>query len=151
MPWRSTDARERIVMTERVQITISGIRYGDGQREDVEMTARGEYFEKGGTHYIRYDEGEGADVIRNLLKLRPDRMELVKKGAVNAHMIFWQGKKTATSYVTSAGRLDMEIQTRRLAVFRREKEVEAETEYTLAISGQYVSDNRIAVRVAPAE
>lgn len=137
-------------MTEQIQITVKGIRYGDGEKETMELTAAGEYLEKDGTRYIRYDEaGEGTDVIRNMIKLRPDCMEMVKKGAVSTRMVFRQGKKTCASYMTPAGQLFMEIQTSHLAVtWLGEGQLEAEAEYTLTINGQCLSENRVTVMAA---
>ncbi len=137
-------------MTERVWITISGVRYEDGQKEEVETAAAGTYFEKGGTHYIRYDQEDGEDFIHNMIKIRTDRMEIVKKGAVDTRMIFEKGRKNAAPYMTLAGRLLMEISTREFMAFQSGKLVGAETEYALAINGQHVSDNRITVRVTSA-
>ena len=117
-------------MTKRVWVAISGVRYADGEREDVEMAAAGEYFEKDGISYVRYDEDEGTDTVRSMIKLRPDCMEIVKKGP--------------------AGELFMEIRTGRLEVYKDNGTLEAETEYSLMINGQHVSDNRIAVRVSAA-
>lgn len=137
-------------MTKRVWVAISGVRYADGEGEDVEMAAAGEYFEKDGISYVRYDEDEGTDTVRSMIKLRPDCMEIVKKGAVNTTMIFQQGKNTLASYMTPAGELFMEIRTGRLEVYKDNGTLEAETEYSLMINGQHVSDNRIAVRVSAA-
>ena len=77
-------------MTKDVLITISGMQMIDGDNSDIEMITTGAYYMKNGKHYITYDEVlEGYEgKIRNLIKIQPDSMDIIKSGLTNVHMTF---------------------------------------------------------------
>ena len=89
-------------MTKDVLITISGMQMIDGDNSDIEMITTGAYYMKNGKHYITYDEVlEGYEgKIRNLIKIQPDSMDIIKSGLTNVHMTFEKNKKRLTCYAT---------------------------------------------------
>ena len=92
-------------MTKDVLITISGVQMLDDDDEDVEMVTRGDYYQKNGKHYIMYDEQmEGFEgTVKNIIKVSPGSVDIIKKGITSAHMQFEKNKKNLSCYNTSGG------------------------------------------------
>lgn len=94
-------------MTKDVLIKISGLQAMDGESDDVEIITAGDYFQKNGKHYIIYEEAmEGFEgTIRNVIKVTPRKMDVLKSGVATAHMVFEQDQKALTRYVTPMGEM----------------------------------------------
>lgn len=137
-------------MTQNARITISSTQTADGQEEHMELSVAGSCYEKNGNYYILYEEAAETDreTVRNMIKLTPDSVEIIKRGAVSASMVFQKGKQSRTAYQTSAGRLMMEFQTSRLNWRETGEGLEAEIGYGLSINGIRVSDCSVRIRVA---
>ena len=105
-------------MKKDVLITISGIHMMDDEDSDVEMIVRGDYYYKNGKHYILYDEVvEGLEgTIRNVIKVSPTGMDIIKRGAANTHMQFEKDKKNLSCYVTPMGDLMVGVQASRIQI-----------------------------------
>ena len=80
-------------MTKEVMVTLSGLQLGDSGEDTVETVHIGEYYEKNGVHYLFFDELlEGHKTpIRNMLKLRNEKLEVRKRGPVSAELVFEEG------------------------------------------------------------
>ena len=135
-------------MTKEVTVIIDGLQFG-AEDEAVSMIAPGVYHHSHGKHYIQYEEnaesGEGS--TQSTIKITPKRIEIVKKGVITSHMIFAVGKPSQTLYQTPYGDLFLEIQTNELVVEATTEEILASFHYTLSANGDYLSDNRIVIRV----
>ena len=100
-------------MTRDVLITISGIQLADGDSNEVEMITAGDYFQKNGSHYILYDEVmEGQnDIIKNTIKIRPEGLDIIKRGSSSVHMTFEKDRKNLSCYATPFGEMMIGINT----------------------------------------
>ena len=80
-------------MKTDVKISIRGIQ-DNADEESVEVVSLGEMYEKGGKIYVSYEEGTegvcGADceLVKSMLKVCPDQVEIIKKGAAETHIVF---------------------------------------------------------------
>ena len=76
-------------MVKDVLVSISGVQMADGEDSDVEMITAGNYYQKDGKHYILFDEAvEGMNgKIRNTIKITAERLEIIKHGLTNVHMV----------------------------------------------------------------
>ena len=126
-------------MTKDVLISITGVHTLDGDSGDVELITTGNYYEKNGVRYLLYDESmEGLDQpVKNVVKIRPDTMEIIKRGGVNVHMTFRRGVTVMASYVTPFGEMLVGITTERIRL--EETDGTLWVEYILEINGQQVS------------
>lgn len=138
-------------MTREVLISISGAQFSDNDIEDVEMITTGDYFLKNGKHYIVYEEvGDGGmEMIKNTIKIRPDSMDIIKKGTTNTHMVFEKNKKNLSCYLTPFGELMIGISTNDIRVEEEENLLKVDVEYSLDINYEHVSDCNITVSVRP--
>ena len=97
-------------MTKDVLLSISGLHQdvtgieaqGDEPgNEPIEVIAPANYYEKNGKHYVIYDElVEGIPgTIKNKVRIMDDRkVEIIKSGITNTHMVFEKDKINMTQY-----------------------------------------------------
>ena len=100
-------------MQKEVLIHVRGLQMMDaqGDQEPIEIIVPGQYYFRNGSHYLRYEEllDETAEPTINYIKVSGKGLEVSKKGLVNVHMVFEQGKKNMTYYTTpSDGNLSYE-------------------------------------------
>lgn len=136
-------------MTKDVLITISGMQMIDGDNSDIEMITTGAYYMKNGKHYITYDEVlEGYEgKIRNLIKIQPDSMDIIKSGLTNVHMTFEKNKKRLTCYATPMGDMMVGLSTRSIHVSEKEDRLNVLVEYSLDINYEHISECNIQVAI----
>ena len=100
-------------MEKEVLIHVKGLHMMDTPEGDepIEIVVPGEYYFRNGSHYLRYEEmlEDHGDPTVNYIKISPKGMEVRKKGQVNTHMVFEQGKRNMAFYTTSFGTLDMKV------------------------------------------
>jgi uncharacterized beta-barrel protein YwiB (DUF1934 family) len=136
-------------MTKNVLITISGIRVTGEENEDIEMMIRGEYYLKNGKHYILYEEAvEGfSDTIKNVIKISPTGMDIMKKGAATTHMQFEKDKKILSCYSTPMGDLMVGVEAKNIRLDEQPDSLSVEVDYALDINYEHLSDCSIRVDV----
>ncbi len=136
-------------MTKDVLITIRGVHTLDHEDNDVEMIVRGDYYQKNGKHYILYEEIlEGAEErVKNVIKISPSSMDIIKKGVTNSRMLFEKNKKNLSCYSTSVGNLVIGIQANHFYVEEQENSIKVNVDYSLDINYEHMSDCRICVDV----
>ena len=136
-------------MTKDVLITIRGVHTLDHEDNDVEMMVRGDYYQKNGKHYILYEEIlEGAEErVKNVIKISPSSMDIIKKGVTNSRMLFEKNKKNLSCYSTPVGNLVIGIQANHFYVEEQENSIKVNVDYSLDINYEHMSDCRICVDV----
>ena len=136
-------------MTKDVLITIRGVHTLDHEDNDVEMIVRGDYYQKNGKHYILYEEIlEGAEErVKNVIKISPSSMDIIKKGVTNSRMLFEKNKKNLSCYSTPVGNLVIGIQANHFYVEEQENSIKVNVDYSLDITYEHMSDCRICVDV----
>lgn len=136
-------------MTKDVLITISGVQMLDEEDMDVEMVTRGDYYQRNGKHYILYDEVmEGFEgTVRNVIKVSPESVDIIKQGAASARMQFEKNKKNLSCYTTPLGDLMIGIQANRISIDEGQDHLKINVEYSLDINYQHASDCNISVSV----
>lgn len=136
-------------MTKDVLITIRGAHTLDHEDNDVEMIVRGDYYQKNGKHYILYEEIlEGAEErVKNVIKISPSSMDIIKKGVTNSRMLFEKNKKNLSCYSTPVGNLVIGIQANHFYVEEQENSIKVNVDYSLDINYEHMSDCRICVDV----
>ena len=142
-------------MTKEVLITIQGLQFdveaeNDEELDKIESIYPGEYYNRSGAHYIMYEElmEEEDTPLKNMIKLREKEFTLTKKGIINVQMVFTEGKKTMTSYVTPFGNIMIALDTSKIAVEETENELKIHIDYGLDANYQYIADCHITVTVA---
>lgn len=141
-------------MTKDVLVTISGLLSSPDDSEDtIEVTTAGQYYFKNGKHYILYDEiGESVnEVIKNMIIITDNHVDVRKKGAIDTQMSFENGKKLNSFYTSMFGQMELGISTDSIEMAQEECRLELNLKYHLDINNEHVSDNRIHVLVQAME
>ena len=133
-----------------VTLTITGTQTGE-DNESITITTRaeGEYFERGNSTYLLYDEKDPDDdsVTKNMLKLSGRVLSLSKKGAVNSNMTWEEGKNIVSDYSSAFGRLALSVETGRLEISNSEGELHLEVHYRLSMEDTFLSDKSLTIHV----
>lgn len=139
-------------MTEKVLVRIKGLHYIDGleesEAEEIEVLNTACYYVRNDIAYILYDEfAQDNQLIKNMIKIGPDYLEVTKKGAVKSHMAFQKDKVDRNSYYTPQGELIMEMSTRFLEITRAMDEIHVEARYGMSMNDMFVADCAIDILV----
>ena len=140
-------------MNKDVLIHVRGLHVldGDGDQEPIEMVVPGQYYYKNGSHYLRYEEimEDFREPTINYIKMSPTGVEVRKKGLVNVHMVFEQGKKNMTYYTTPFGTIQMGIAATNLDLEESEENLNMKVDYALDMNEQHVADCYLAIQAQP--
>ena len=129
-------------MTKEVMVTLSGLQLGDSGEDTVETVHIGEYYEKNGVHYLFFDELlEGHKTpIRNMMKLRNEKLEVRKRGPVSAELVFEEGEVTESAYNIPYGSFLVGVHTKGVCLGVEEEKIEMTASYELMVNGAHCSD-----------
>ena len=110
--------------------------------EPIEIVVPGEYYFRNGSHYLRYEEmlEDHGDPTVNYIKISPKGMVVRKKGQVNTHMVFEQGKRNMAFYTTSFGTLEMGISATNLELKESDSRLDMKVNYSLDLNQEHVAD-----------
>lgn len=140
-------------MDKEVLIHVRGLQTieSDGDQEPIEIVVPGEYYFRNGSHYLRYEEilEDFAEPTINYIKISPRGMEVRKKGVVNVHMVFEQGKKNMTYYTTPYGTIEMGIAATNLDLEENESGLNMKVDYALDMNQEHVADCYLAIKAQP--
>ena len=140
-------------MDKEVLIHVSGLQTMDaeGDQEPIEIVVPGEYYFRNGSHYLRYEEilEDFAEPTINYIKISPKGMEVRKKGVVNVHMVFEQGKKNMTYYTTPYGTIEMGIAATNLNLEENDSGLNMKVDYALDMNQAHVADCYLAIKAQP--
>ena len=142
-------------MDKEVLLAMKGMQFAfnenTGEGEPIEIITNARYYEKNNNRYLMYDEMlEGVEEpISNLVKFSPDTIEVTKKGMINVHMVFEEGKQNLTSYQTPFGSLMIGINTHKVEVTEHDECIHLEAQYGLDINYEFLSDCVISMDISP--
>ena len=151
-------------MTKDVLLSISGLHYevsgnaddyeDNEENEPIEMITPAAYYLKNGKHYVLYDElVEGVPgVIKNKVRITgEEKLEIIKSGLTNTHMIFEKDKIHMTEYETPYGELMMGVHTKEMRVDVQESLIEVRVNYALDINSEPVAECNISLNIKALE
>ncbi len=142
-------------MLKDVIIYINGLQYAQCEDvpEDVQVIAPGEYYYKNGSHYLMYDEiGETPDEnFKNIVKFKPEYMEVTKKGAYNTKLVFETNKKTLSQYATPIGFMNIGISTKSIQLKEADDAIELTAKYAMDINNNFVADCAVSLKARARE
>lgn len=140
-------------MVQEVKLRIRGLQTLDAEEDSVEVVSIGQMCERDGFICITYeeviaeDENNNVQVAKNLLKIRDEQVEVIKKGTVASHMIFVPGQMTYTYYSTPMGELEVGIFTKEMICDKKEKGFRLKMRYNLEMNNTFVSQCNIDIEV----
>lgn len=135
-------------MKKDVLISIRGMQFeGAMDADDIEVIQRGHYYQRGGMHYLVYDEPvEGTDRInKNLIKFNEKEMYVTKRGVVNTALTFRQKEKNLTSYETPYGNIMVGLNTRQIELTKNADQILLHVNYSLDVNYEFLTDCQIRI------
>ena len=139
-------------MKKNVKVSISGIQNNDNE-ETVEVVSVGEMMQRDDYICVSYEEaadnaaGVDCQLVKSMLKVKPDQIEIIKKGAAQTHMVFIEDRDTISYYSTPFGELEVAIHTDRLERKERDNGFQILLEYALEINASHLSNCNVDIRV----
>lgn len=138
-------------MTKDVLVTVRGKQLVDDESEVIEVINMGSYYEKNGKTYIRYEEQmeDGDGTVSNTIKISDEGVEMTKKGAVGAQMLFRENERINSCYDTPFGMLMMVVHTKSIECKIEENLIELDIAYDIEMNGELMSDAHVYIKVEP--
>lgn len=142
-------------MTKDVLLAMKGMQFEfneeTNQSEGIEIITTAQYFDKGDHSYLIYDEiMEGIEKpISNLIRFDSNKIEVTKKGMINVHMVFEEGKQNLTNYNTPYGDIIIGINTKKVSVVTTEDAICLQADYGLDINYEFMTDCHIQMDITP--
>lgn len=139
-------------MKKNVKVSISGIQNNDNE-ETVEVVSVGEMMQRDDHICVSYEEaadnaaGVDCQLVKSMLKVKPDQIEIIKKGAAQTHMVFIEDRDTISYYSTPFGELEVAIHTDRLERREWDNGFQILLEYALEINASHMSNCNVDIRV----
>lgn len=137
-------------MTNEVELTISGLQWGEDMEQDnIETVVPAQYFKKNDSHYVLYEEEmEGfSQTSKNRIKIKGNLLELTRQGLLHTHMIFEENKTHMTDYVTPYGNFVLGIHTDSIQMRETAESIEVTVEYKIEIGEEPISTNKIHIMI----
>ena len=136
------DISGEIYMTKDILVRVRGVQTIGEEEDTVEMITPGTYYVKNGKQYLIYDESldETGTPTHNTVKVMENRIEVMKRGLVESHMIFEPGRRTTANYRTPMGLFLMGITTSLLEVEEDEESILLRIKYSMEMNGEYAFD-----------
>ena len=137
-------------MKKDVYISIKGSQSYDGEKDGMEMTTAGKFYDKDGKYYISYAEGEltGLEKCNTTLKISPDGVvTMMRHGHTTTHMIFEKGIRHIGHYETPYGDFTISVTANNVDVSLDENGGNIDIDYIMDINNVACSHNGISLRV----
>lgn len=141
-------------MEKQVIISIKGEQSYPGQEQEVtELITAGMLADCGEDGFtLSYQESEvtGLEGTLTTIQVEPQRVTLVRVGAVNSQMVFEEGRHHSSMYDTPYGALEIGIKTRRMRSNLGKSGGDILIDYGLEIDHGAVGNNRFRINVREA-
>ena len=140
-------------MTKDVIVSISGLQADIDRENPLEVITTGSYYFKNGKHYVLFDEllDDSSVPTQNTIKISDHRVDVIKKGEQNVHMVFEPDMKNVTCYETPFGSMMLGINT--LDIRREDDPLHIRTsiDYALELNEAHVSDCLLQIEIKSSE
>lgn len=117
--------------------------------DGIELVTPGEFFKKDDFYYAIYNETEisGMEGTRTTLKIKNDKVVIIRDGTTSANMEFEKGKQNISLYNTPYGILELKIKTRDLDVNIDEAGGNVNVKYDMEMQGQESIQTSIGINI----
>lgn len=136
-------------MEKDVLITISGLQEETGPEGTVEVAVSGEYYKRGETHYVKYQQydQETDTTTDNMIKIKGDTVEIKRSGVVSSNMVFKQNTIHNSFYDTVVGSMAIETRTGTVLVQEADHSMDVKLEYELYMNEAFISNCEVTIRI----
>ena len=96
---------------------------------------------------VEEEENGVVQVVKNLLKIKDEQVEVVKRGPAESHMVFVPDQTTYTYYSTPVGELEIGLYTKSLEKVMTEKGFHLRLDYDLEMNQTFLSNCNVDIFV----
>lgn len=136
-------------MTEDVIFSISGMQFDVDSESPLEVITVGNYYQKNGKHYVLFTETEPetGEETKNIVKIGKNRVDVIKRGSNNTHMVFETDKKHMSYYNTPFGDILVGIDTLKIVCEEQNMKINTKIDYALEVNFNHLSDCTIEMNI----
>ncbi len=141
-------------MKENYLISVLGTQEIGGERDSVELTTTGDYYEENSKLYIVYREyDEENPQVSNLstIEVNGDTVTVIKSAPYESRLILQKGERHQCHYSTMFGELLVGVYTDTMKCSLNEDGGELFISYSLDFNAGLVSKNEIEIKVRKKE
>jgi len=139
-------------MNRNVLVSVRGmfLAPAESEKDELELLVPGEYFERGGSRYILYEEQstDFEEPIKNLVKITGKKVELRKRGLITANLVFDENTENMSHYTTPFGSIVMGIAATKIEISDSPDKLEIKMAYKLELNYEHGSDCNIEIKVS---
>ncbi len=132
-------------MPNQVAVKINSVQDDGVEKNKISTNIDGQLYKKGTTYYLKYDGvAEGLEGVNTTLKIKDNRVKLIRRGKVETRQEFIPNEKTNFDYQTPYGmmKFSITVQELNINIGRAQGEVklayELQDEEGLVISSNYL-------------
>ena len=130
------------------RLIISGVQYCDGERLESNLDSSAAYYRKADKDYIFYKEyQEDGSVLSCRLTIMDRQLELKKSGNGISILRFCLDGEQECIYQSPLGQLSLRSDTKKLCIKKNDDSLEVLLEYSLYMSGNFMSDYELKIEV----
>jgi uncharacterized beta-barrel protein YwiB (DUF1934 family) len=131
-----------------VKVKLKTIISDDHDREQLEVSANGQYIEKEGTIVLIFTErGEDGNQVKNMVTIAPDKVSVKRTGHIRMHQIFRENKVTESTYYHPFGIMRMETETKQIQFIQNKSSLKTngriEIDYLLRLNDHDPVNHRL--------
>lgn len=138
-------------MKKDVLISILSTQLVEGERDEMELTTFGNYYERNGKYYIVYQESEATgfdgDTTTTVKIEGENKVTMIRNGALRSQLIMERGKRHLCHYGTEYGNIIIGVLTDTITSSLGDGGGKVDFNYTLDIDGALASENTVRINV----
>lgn len=141
-------------MIQEVKLRVRGMqRTNDESDDDIEVVCLGQMCEQDGFICLSYEDAVEEDghgnvqFTKNVIKIRDDQIEVIKRGPWDSHLVFVPQQPTYTYYSTPFGELEMSIFTKKILNEKRADGFHFQLKYDLEMDHTFISECNVDIEV----
>ena len=135
---------------EKIMISIDGTQnFGNGDTNNVELTTVGELNVLKDSYTLKYEESEltGMEGTTTEITVNNDGIvSLTRKGTVNSHLVFEEGKRHLSYYDTTDGAFSIGVFASYVDTVLEQNYGEISITYAMDVDDKPIGENEIRVR-----
>ncbi|WP_018248226.1 DUF1934 domain-containing protein [Orenia marismortui] len=133
-------------MPKEVKLRINSIQDDGNQSNKISFKTKGSLYNKNNTYYLKYkEELEGVKGVKTTLKIKPDRLTLIRQGKLRMIQEFVLDEKREFDYHTPYGTLNFEVEVQNLKFDLGSSQGKISLSYQLYNDLKIISSNELNI------
>lgn len=120
-------------------------RYEESNSDKIEFITKGNFFEKEGKYYLKYDEEHDDEKVSTTIKIENNKVTILRFGETNTQMTIEKGKKHFNYYETPAGAFTIGVYSDKVDIDIDENKGKIKLNYDVELNSVIASRNVIKV------